>query len=43
LICKLLLDRIEQDAVHDRGLLAGEDLALVSDLADIEPIAQEIE
>ena len=43
LIRKLLLDRIEQGAVHDWWLLAGQDVALVSDLADIEPVAQEIE
>ena len=43
LIRKLLLDRIEQGAVHERWLLAGKDLTLISDLADIEPIAQEIE
>ena len=43
MICQLLLDRIEQKAVHDRWLLAGQDFTLVSDLADIEPVAQEIE
>ena len=43
LIRQLLLDRIEQGAVHNRWLLAGQDLTLVSDLADIEPVAQEIE
>ena len=43
LIGKLLLDRIKQGALHDRRLLAGQDVALVSDLADIEPVAQEIE
>ncbi len=42
LIRKLLLDRIEQSALHDRWLLARQDLALVSDLADIKPVAQEI-
>ena len=43
LIRQLLLDRIEQGAVNDRWLLAGQDLTLISDLADIEPVAQEIE
>jgi hypothetical protein len=43
LIGKLLLDRIEQGAIHYRRLLAGQDFTLVSDLADIEPVAQEIE
>jgi hypothetical protein len=43
LIRELLLDRIEQSALHDRRLLSGQDLALVSDLTDIEPVAQQIE
>jgi hypothetical protein len=43
LIRKLLLDRIEQGALHDRRLLTRQDVALVFDLADIKPIAQEIE
>jgi hypothetical protein len=43
LIRQFLLDCIEQGAVHDRRLRAGQDVALVSDLADIEPVAQEIE
>jgi hypothetical protein len=43
LIRKLLLGRIEQGAVHDRWLLAGQDVALISDLADIEPVAEEVE
>src|SRR5882724_11423773 len=43
LIRKLLLDRIEQGALHDRWLLAGQDLALVFDLADIEPVAEQVE
>ena len=40
LIRELLLNRIEQCTVHDRRLLAGQDLVLVFDLADIEAIAQ---
>src|SRR6516164_1405819 len=43
LIRKLLLDRIEEGAVQDWWLLARQDLTLISDLADIEPVAQEIE
>ena len=43
LIRELLLDRIEQGALQDRRLLAGQDVALVSDLADIEAVAQQIE
>jgi len=43
LIRKLLLDRIEQGALNDRWPLAGQDLTLVFNRADIEPIVQEIE
>ena len=43
MIRELLLDRIEQGVVNDRWLLGGQDLTLISDLADIEPVAQEIE
>ena len=43
MIRQLLLDRIKQGALHDRRLLAGRDLALISDLADIEPVAQKVE
>ena len=43
LIRKLLLDRIEQGAIDDGGLLAGQDLTLVCDLADVEAVAQQIE
>jgi hypothetical protein len=43
LIRKLLLDRIEQSPLHDRWLLAGQDVPFISDLADIKPVAQEIE
>jgi hypothetical protein len=42
LIRKLLLNRIEEGTVHDRRLLARQDVALISDLADIKPVAQEI-
>jgi hypothetical protein len=42
LIGKLLLDRIEKGAIHDRRLLARQDVAFISDLADVEPVAQEI-
>src|SRR5260370_384183 len=34
--------RIKKRAIHDRRLLAGQDLVLVFDLADIEVIAQQI-
>ena len=37
---ELLLNRIKQRAVHNRRLLAGQDLALVFDLSDIEAIPQ---
>ena len=37
-----LPDRIKQRAIHDRRLLARQDLILVFDLADIEVIAQQI-
>ena len=43
MIRKLLLDRIEEGAIHDWGLLARQDLTLVFDFADIESVAQEIE
>jgi hypothetical protein len=33
------LDRIEQGAIHNRSLLAGQDLTLVFNLADVEPVA----
>jgi hypothetical protein len=35
-----LPDRLKQRAIHDRWLLAGQDLILVFDLADIETVAQ---
>ena len=43
LIGELLLNCIKKCAVHDRWLLAGQDLVLVFDLADIEAVAQQIE
>jgi hypothetical protein len=43
LIGELLLNCIKKLPVHDRWLLAGQDFALVFDLADIEPVAQQIE
>jgi hypothetical protein len=43
LIGELLLNCIKKLPIHDRGLLAGQDFALVFDLADIEPVAQQIE
>jgi hypothetical protein len=38
---KLSLNRLKQRAIEDGGLLAREDLALVSDLSYIEAVAQE--
>ena len=43
LIRKLLLDRIEQGALHERRLLAWQDVAFIADLADIEPVAEQVE
>src|SRR5258705_12310634 len=43
LIGELLLNCIKKLPIHDRWLLAGQDLILVFDLADIEPVAQQIE
>src|SRR5713226_7601333 len=43
LVGELLLNCIKKLPFHDRWLLAGQDFALVFDLADIEPIAQQIE
>jgi hypothetical protein len=37
-----LADGLKQRAIHDRRLLAGQDLVLVFDLADIKVIAQQI-
>src|SRR6202140_5079086 len=39
---RFLPDRLEQRAVHDRWLFAGQDLILVFDLANIEMIAQQV-
>ena len=38
----LLPYRFKQRAIHDRGLLARQDLILVFDLADIEVVAQQV-
>src|SRR5258707_13586608 len=43
LIGELLLNCIKKLPFHDGWLLTGQDLALVFDLADIEPVAQQIE
>src|SRR5258708_23310022 len=40
---ELLLARIKYRAIYDRRLLAGQDLVLIFDLTDIEPVAQQIE
>ncbi len=37
-----LPDRLKQLAIHNRRLLAGQDLVPVFDLADIEVIAQQV-
>src|SRR6266513_1938458 len=42
LVVELGLHRVEEITIEDRGLLAGEDLALEDDLADVEPIAQKM-
>src|SRR5437588_11938553 len=42
LVVELDLHRVKEITIEDGGLLAGEDLALEHDLADIEPIAQEV-
>jgi len=42
LVVELGLHRIKQITIEDGGLLAGEDLALEYDLADVEPIAQKM-
>src|SRR5258707_895095 len=43
LIGEPLLNCIKKLPIHNRGLLAGQDFTLVFDLADIEPVAQQIE
>jgi hypothetical protein len=42
LIPEVLLDRVEQGAIHDRRLLALQDVAIF-DLSNIEAVAQQIE
>ena len=43
MVGELLLNCIKKLPLHDRRLLAGQDFTLVFDLADIEPVAQQIE
>src|SRR5258705_8748733 len=43
LVGELLLNCIKKLPIHDRWLLTGQDITLVFDLADIEPVAQQIE
>src|SRR5881227_1629611 len=42
LVVELGLHRLKEITIEDGGLLAGEDLALEGDLADVEPIAQKM-
>src|SRR6267143_4017898 len=42
LVVELGLHSIKEITIEDGGLLAGEDLALEGDLADVEPIAQKM-
>src|SRR5256886_12165673 len=42
LLVELGLHRVKEITIKDGGLLAGEDLALEGDLADVEPIAQKM-
>src|SRR5213080_4473043 len=42
LVVELGLHRVKEIAIEDGGLLAGEELALEGDLADVEPIAQKM-
>jgi len=42
LLCKFQLNGLEQVAIEDRRMLCWTDLAPEDDLADIEPVAQEI-
>src|SRR6266849_5578932 len=42
LVVELGLHRVEEITIEDGGLLAGEDLALEGDLAEVEPIAQKM-
>jgi hypothetical protein len=41
-VIELGLHRVKEITIEDGGLLAGEDLALEGDLADVEPIAQKM-
>ena len=43
LIRQLLLNGIEQGSLQNRRLFARQDLALESDLSDVEPVAQKVE
>jgi hypothetical protein len=42
LVVELGLHRVKEITIEDGGLLAGEDLALEGDLADVESIAQKM-
>jgi hypothetical protein len=42
LVVELGLHRVKEITIKDGGLLAGEDLALEGDLADVESIAQKM-
>src|SRR5207253_10579581 len=42
LVAELGLHRVKEITIDDGGLLAGEDLALEGDLADVEPVAQKM-
>src|SRR5947209_16690884 len=42
LVVELGLHRVKEITIEDGGLLAGEDLALEGDLADVEAIAQQM-
>src|SRR5438093_13406215 len=42
LVVELGLHRVKEITIEDGGLLAGEDLALEGDLADVEPLAQKM-
>src|SRR5258708_34446518 len=42
LVVELGLHRVKEITIEDGGLLAGEDLALEGDLADVEPVAQKM-
>jgi hypothetical protein len=42
LLIELGLYRVKEFTLEDGGLLAGQDLALEHDLADVEPIAQKM-